>query len=203
MPDLELCFQHMFCGCLPMLIALTFFFLILHLCGKRFSSAHIILTFVFCFYLIGILTVTGIWWIKTFSPNFVWIPFVDMVRGPLGTILNVLLFIPLGFFLPLLYEGFDRVGRTILAGFLISLCIETVQMFGCGSSDINDLITNTAGTCLGYYVFVLLQQMIPKSWWKAVRTEGAFCYIQVAIYWVISVIFMVTVQQTVFHGLFR
>ena len=34
-----------------------------------------------------------------------------MIRGPIDTILNVFLFIPLGLFLPLLYDKFDRVGN--------------------------------------------------------------------------------------------
>jgi glycopeptide antibiotics resistance protein len=37
-----------------------------------------------------------------------------------------------------------------LTGFLFSLAVEIVQMFSGGHSDINDLMTNTAGACIGF-----------------------------------------------------
>ena len=63
------------------------------------------------------------------------------------TMLNIVLIIPLGFFLPLLYKKYDSLGKIALVGFLVSLSIEIAQMFGTGATDINDLITNTVGAC--------------------------------------------------------
>lgn len=51
---------------------------------------------------------TGIWYLSTFDPRIVYIPFVDMIRGPVDTVLNIILFIPLGIFLPLLYKKYDK-----------------------------------------------------------------------------------------------
>ena len=59
--------------------------------------------FVFCLYLSGVLTVTGIGRPFSFRPRFNFLPFVDMVKGPVDTTLNVILFLPLGVFLPILY----------------------------------------------------------------------------------------------------
>ena len=67
---------------------------------------------------------------SAFDPRIVYIPFVDMIRGPVDTVLNVILFIPLGIFLPLLYKKYDKMGKVVLIGFLISVSIEIVQMFG-------------------------------------------------------------------------
>ena len=68
-----------------------------------------------------------------------------MISGPIDTILNVVLFVPFGFFLPLLYKKYHHIKTVVLTGFLFSLSVEIVQMFGWGSTDINDLITNTVG----------------------------------------------------------
>ncbi len=71
---------------------------------------------------------TGIGKLKPFSPELVLVPFRDMAAGPVDTALNVVLFVPLGLFLPLLYDGFGRVGRVALTGVLFSLTNEIVQM---------------------------------------------------------------------------
>ena len=79
--DWELYIKHVICGFLPLTAVLAVYFIILFAAKKKQTIAHILVSFVFCFYLIGILTMTGIWWFRSFSPNFNWIPFVDMIRG--------------------------------------------------------------------------------------------------------------------------
>ncbi|MFS0655816.1 VanZ family protein [Bacillus sp. 179-C3.3 HS] len=74
---------------------------------------------------------------------------------------NILLFIPLGFFL---YHTFRtmRWQKAVLAGFLFSVLIEVLQwVFSQSgiitrSSDIDDIILNTLGTalgCIGYQMY--------------------------------------------------
>ena len=135
------------CGYLFILPGAALYFLHLKRAGKRQQLLHIAAVFVFCYYLIGVLTMTGIGRLKAFAPRVVLIPFRDMVSGPIDTVLNIILFVPLGFFLPLLYRKYSRLGSIASIGFLFSLSIEIVQMFGRGATDINDLITNTAGAC--------------------------------------------------------
>ena len=89
---------------------------------------------------------TGIGKMKPFLPNIVLTPFPDII----DTILNVVLFLPLGFFLPLLYQKYNSISNVALTGFF-SLFVEIMQMFGRGATDINDLMTNTIGSCLGYF----------------------------------------------------
>jgi len=67
-------------------------------------------------------------------------------------VLNVILFIPFGF---LLYKTFQRMtfSSGVLAVFLVSLAFEILQyVFSVGVSDITDLITNTAGGGIGFYL---------------------------------------------------
>lgn len=200
--DWQLLTQHLVSGYIPVIPALLVYFFVLNMSGKRQTSAHIIMSYVFCFYLIGILTMTGIWWIRPFSPRIVWVPFVDMIRGPVDTVLNVFLFIPLGFFLPLLYKWYDRIGKVALTGFLLSLSVECAQMFGCGSTDINDLITNTVGACIGYYIFKLLSKGIRDEWRDALQAVKIHDYYEVLVFYIYSLLTMAVVQQVIFHKLF-
>ncbi len=75
---------------------------------------------------------------------------------------NILLFTPLGFFLPLLWNKFKKFSKVILAGVLVSLLIECSQLFLCRGTDIDDLILNTLGTMLGYLFFVIFRKLLPR-----------------------------------------
>lgn len=200
--DWEFAIPHLLSGFIPAAGALALYFIALHVIGKKQTISHIVASFVFCFYLIGVLTVTGVCLRATFSPNIVYIPFVDMIRGPMDTALNIFLFVPMGFFLPVLYEKYDKIGRVALVGFLISLSIEIAQMFGFGATDINDLITNTLGACLGYDIYKLLYRAIPNSWIKKIRVEGSQCYFELLFFWIGSLVLMLTIQLHIFDALF-
>jgi glycopeptide antibiotics resistance protein len=65
---------------------------------------------------------------------------------------NVVLFMPLGFLLPLLEPRLDRRGRMLALGAATSLGIELSQtaMPGIHRADVNDLILNTLGVGLGW-----------------------------------------------------
>ena len=185
-----------------MVIGLAIYYIFLRVRGKKQTAGHVIASFVFCFYLVGILTITGVCLKGSFSPRFVFIPFVDMIRGPVDTALNILLFIPLGVFLPLLYEEFNTIGKIFFVGFLISLSVEVAQMFSTGATDINDLITNTVGACVGFGFFKLLCKTILKSWLRQIQAKGAQCYYELVVFWIGSMLMMLTVQVDIFHALF-
>jgi glycopeptide antibiotics resistance protein len=70
---------------------------------------------------------------------------------------NVALFLPLGFLLPLLAPRLDRLGRTVAAGFLLSVAIELSQLAfpGVRRADVNDVLMNTLGTALGFLAWRL------------------------------------------------
>ena len=170
---------------------------------KKQTLIHFIAAFVFCYYLIGIFIMVGINTFKTFSPRIVLVPFMDMISGPVDTILNIILFIPLGFFLPLLYKNYNRVNRVVLTGFLFSVSIETVQMFGMGATDINDLITNTVGTCLGYYLYKVLFRLVRKELCVKFKANGINDYIEVLFFTLYSFAVMVTIQPFIIHSLFH
>lgn len=75
-------------------------------------------------------------------------------------ILNIILFIPLGFLLPYMWPKLN-FWKTTLAGLLFSISIEGTQYFAqLGCCDIDDVINNTLGTCIGYGCFRLYSKVV-------------------------------------------
>lgn len=66
---------------------------------------------------------------------------------------NIILFIPIGFFLPMIY---DIKGKyVILIGCLFSLFIELFQLILPRWTDIDDILLNTFGVLIGYLLYKL------------------------------------------------
>ena len=181
---------------------IVLYFCFLKKSEKKQTPIHIATVFVFCYYLIGILTMTGIGKLKSFSPEIVLIPFLDMISGPIDTVLNIVLFVPLGFFLPLLYKKYSRISNIALTGFLFSLSIEIVQMFGRGSTDINDLITNTVGASLGYFIYKWFVRIARKEVLAKFQNNKINDEIEVLLFIAYSFVIMVTIQPLVISNLF-
>jgi glycopeptide antibiotics resistance protein len=70
---------------------------------------------------------------------------------------NVVLFLPLGFLLPLLAPRLDRFWRTVGSGFALSSAIELSQVAfpGVRRADVNDVLMNTLGTAAGFLLYRL------------------------------------------------
>ncbi len=67
---------------------------------------------------------------------------------------NILLFIPYGFLLGIVWKGEKRLFNCLCAGFLTSFGIELLQLIsGRGVFQTDDLITNTIGAVVGYLFF--------------------------------------------------
>lgn len=67
---------------------------------------------------------------------------------------NILAFMPIGFLVPILVKKRHPMAFTIAVAFLLSLCIELIQLVAkVGSFDVDDLILNTAGGILGYFLY--------------------------------------------------
>ncbi len=71
---------------------------------------------------------------------------------------NVAFFVPFGVLFPLVFRKLNA-GKTILAGFLLSLFFEIIQyVTDTGGADVDDLILNTCGVALGALIFLLLKR---------------------------------------------
>ena len=118
----------------------------------------------FCAALLAVFTATGVYDIYSMRIELRYdlIPFANISTNYEQYILNIILFIPIGFLLPMLSRNFKKKRLTFVTGLLLSLFIEVVQIFGLRATDVNDLLMNTAGTVIGYYVFVLMSRCFPK-----------------------------------------
>ena len=98
------------------------------------------------------------------------VPFVGLIQifhNSVGMFLylfvgNLVWFVPLGLLLPVLTKARKA---TILWGLGLSLYIEVSQyVFGTGVSEVEDLILNTAGTAVGYLIYIGVKKLVRR--WK-------------------------------------
>lgn len=81
--------------------------------------------------------------------------YLDMI------VYNIIMTIPFGIFLPLLYKPFRSFRRVAFAGFLYSLIIEISQFIsGRGLFELDDLFNNTIGAMLGYWLYILFNKVM-------------------------------------------
>lgn len=73
---------------------------------------------------------------------------------------NVVMFVPLGFFLPLVAEPCKKYGKHLAWVLVILLSIELLQLFTLlGSCDVDDFILNIPGTAIGYGFYRLTEAL--------------------------------------------
>lgn len=110
-------------------------------------------------------------------------PFSDAEYDLTGNLLNIALFLPLGFLLPLLWPSWNRPIGVLLFGVAFSLLIEASQLLNIRFTDIDDVLLNSLGALLGlllFWVFAALSKRKQPSAgagrWEAVLYVAAmFC----------------------------
>lgn len=117
----------------------------------------------FCLYLSAVFSLVGIPNVTYFRPgvNLNLVPFAGIIEDMKNSILNVALFVPLGFFLPLLWQPFRRLFPGTVFSFGLSLVIELMQMLTYRTTDVNDIITNVAGCMMGFLLVKPLMNRFP------------------------------------------
>ena len=157
------------------LIFVFFRMLWLRLSRKKLSWNHEFWLAIFAFYifLLYFLTVfrdgyflwqfTFYWHRPISDINF--IPFIETFKllggkSPLDFFYNlfgnIVWFIPMGIFIPTLGKKNRGFGRVVLIGALVSLSIEALQfVLRTGVSDIDDVISNTIGTAIGFLLYFI------------------------------------------------
>jgi glycopeptide antibiotics resistance protein len=67
---------------------------------------------------------------------------------------NLMMLLPLGIYIPLLYPKLSGFFTVLFIGFLVSLTIETLQLVtSFRSADVDDILLNTVGCGAGYIIF--------------------------------------------------
>ena len=122
-----------------------------------------VLYFIFAVYLSAVYLFVGMPTLQfmRFELSLTLLPFVPMLADIKNTILNIFLFIPLGIMLPFLWRRYNRLTDTLIFGVGMSLSIEVLQILTYRATDINDIIANTLGVVLGFFVFRGISCIIP------------------------------------------
>ena len=77
----------------------------------------------------------------------------------INTLGNILMFVPTGIILPILYKRLNSFWKVVAIGAAMSLAIELIQLlFPNSTTDIDDLILNTLGVILGYEIYRLFRR---------------------------------------------
>ena len=128
--------------------------------AKQKNFHQLLLRFLFVFYMIAVFSVTGIPTIdalNTIDFSFNLIPLIGILNDTTeylkNSILNVILFIPMGFLMPVLWKEYDSLKKTASSGLILSISIELLQIFTFRLTDMDDIITNTTGAIIGYFIF--------------------------------------------------
>ena len=156
----------------------------------RFHSiTKTILYFVFATYLAAVYLFVGMPTLQfiRLELSITLIPFLPMIADFKNTILNIILFIPLGIMLPFLWKKFNTLRATLFFCFSMSLAIELLQILTYRATDINDLIANTVGAVLGYFVFRVISCMFPSKTKFATR-KNEIAVVMVSVF---AVMFLV------------
>lgn len=90
---------------------------------------------------------------------------------------NILLLLPLGFYLPLFFHKKPQWYKISMYGFLASISIEAMQFmistligFQYRAIDIDDIILNTVGTTIGFFLFRLLYPFFQNLFHETYRS---------------------------------
>lgn len=85
----------------------------------------------------------------------------DVARNLIYLVGNIIGFAPLGFFQPVLFEKQRKFKAFIITVLLALVCLELTQVLTMnGSFDIDDIILNAAGACLGFWA---LRKVVKKA----------------------------------------
>ena len=152
-----------FVDVIPVAVVLLPLFCVLHFTAFHRYLRKSVLYGLFCLYVSAVFSLVGIPNVTYFRPemNLNLIPFAGMIADLKNSLLNVALFVPLGFFLPVMWQRFRKGSACVFFGFGLSLAIELLQMLAFRATDVNDLITNVCGTMLGFLLTKPLFGVLP------------------------------------------
>lgn len=145
-----------------------------HKSGHTYNLKHFIWVYVLFVYIMLVFICTGVGTLhdlfRAIKENELsefstinLVPFDAASGGIFEHIENIIMFMPLGFLLPLIWKKFKSIKRVVAAGCLFSLAIELSQLFNIRDTDINDLLMNTIGAFLGLVIFYLFKKLFKNK----------------------------------------
>lgn len=149
--------------------------------GLTRTRADWLKLFVFAVYIAGVFYFTGtgtLYNIRQYGMGagalqYSLVPFSAQSFDVTAYLLNIVLFLPLGFLLPLIWPNYNRFWRILIFGAALSLLIELSQLLNIRSTDIDDLLLNTMGVALGFLLFCLYQFVFHRKRKPVPQTTGS------------------------------
>lgn len=131
-----------------------------------YSKAHYILPVVFALYIMTVFHITGAGTVydamtaefEEMKERINLIPFSQRI-DVIGYLLNIVMFVPFGFLVPLIWKEMGKLSHILTTGFALSLLIELSQLFSYRGTDVDDLILNTLGAVVGFLVYRVWDRM--------------------------------------------
>ncbi len=173
---------------------------------KKFPWATVFLWLVFLGYLVIVIYATMLRWSGFFHREWnlhlfrawreAWNNF--SAKNWANVLLNVAMFGPFGFLLPLLGKRFRKWYVTVPAGFGASLAIELIQLaMGRGICDVDDLFCNTLGAAIGYFIILTVLSVLNE---KGKRAKPALVYGSMALALTMAICSVFVVYQVKEYG---
>ena len=160
---------------------------------KKFPWGKVLLWLAFFGYLIVVIYATMLRWSGFFHREWnlhifrawreAWNNF--SAKNWANVLLNIAMFVPMGFLLPLLGKKFRKWFITIPIGFGASLTIELLQlMMGRGICDVDDLFCNALGAAMGYFMIMVVLSLLTE---KGNRAKPVLAYISLLLMPIIGI----------------
>jgi glycopeptide antibiotics resistance protein len=191
MNDLLMLGYGLICVAIPALVLFFLFRAGQQKCGIQTRRGQILGLLLLAVYITGVFRVTGAgtiyhlhqYGLKPDITEMNLLPFSDAEYDLKGNLLNIALFLPLGFLLPLLWPSWNRPIGVLLFGFAFSLMIEASQLLNIRFTDIDDVLLNSLGALLGLLLFRVFAALSKRKQppagagrWEAVLYVAAmFC----------------------------
>lgn len=115
---------------------------------------------VFALYIVGVFYVTGAGTlydaiglrVEYITEHINLVPFSQEISIK-GYVLNIVLFMPFGFLVPIIWDNMRKPIPVILSGFAFSALIEASQILSSRGTDVDDLMMNTLGAAVGFFCY--------------------------------------------------
>ena len=138
------------------------------------SLKQTLIYIVFAFYLVAVLSLVGFPSVLSLNLDFTIniIPLVDMISDFVNACLNVLLFVPLGFLLPMLWKKYKAIKNTMLFAMCMTIAIEISQIFTFRTTDI--MTTRTASGSMNGGITAATVPLWNRTLRRGCRNTSAF-----------------------------